>query len=768
MAAKGLQCGALYACGGNREEDLSLQPQDVLPDRVAGAPGGEEQRPQLVGWIPGAAERGGQRDPFPSSCAQYQEPVMMSPPSNQPRPQRPLPLTPRPAPPPLHTAISHLVLTEQFSPPEPAPPFLVKLVEAIEKQELPGVEPGSCDVQLLSEALIGYLRDLPSPVIPYSVHSDLQAAVQQAAGGGVEDVAGCLSAGGGVEDVAGCLRAGGGVEDVAGCLRRVLQSPAVPLQNLLTLRYLLRHLGQVCCHSERNGLDARALGRTFGPLLFHSPAPRVGAEPDYGSMGAEPDSDSVGAEPDSDSVGAEPDYGSMGAEPDSDSVGAELVTQVLEKMLVERVWELELIPPALPPKPPKSEAATPPAMANGSSGGLSEAEWYWGDISREEVNEKLRDAPDGTFLVRDATSKLKGEYTLTLRKGGNNKLIKIFHRGGSYGFSEPLTFLSVEELINHYRHQSLAQHNAKLDTRLLHAVSRHQQDQLVKEDSVEEVGVQLKVYNAQYQEKSREYDVLYEEYTRTSQELQMKRTAIEAFNETIKIFQEQCEAQDQHGQELSREEIQRMQSNCEKLKSRVTEIHHSKERLEEALEQQAAESRLIDSRINSLKPDLIQLRKIREQYLVWLTQKGTRQTQIDEWLGIKTEAEDLYSVMEEDEEEALPHRDELTWYVGSVRRSQAEDLLRGRRHGTFLVRDSQSQKGSFACSVVVDGEVKHCVIYKTVTGYGFAEPYNQYGSLMELVLHYRGASLVQHNRTLNVTLSCPVFSRRGGGDTHSP
>ncbi|XP_064197478.1 phosphatidylinositol 3-kinase regulatory subunit gamma-like isoform X2 [Anguilla rostrata] len=784
MAAKGLQCGALYACGGNREEDLSLQPQDVLPDRVAGAPGGEEQRPQLVGWIPGAAERGGQRDPFPSSCAQYQEPVMMSPPSNQPRPQRPLPLTPRPAPPPLHTAISHLVLTEQFSPPEPAPPFLVKLVEAIEKQgldsvslyrtscpsttggqrqnsdcKLPGVEPGSCDVQLLSEALIGYLRDLPSPVIPYSVHSDLQAAVQQAAGGGVEDVAGCLSAGGGVEDVAGCLRAGGGVEDVAGCLRRVLQSPAVPLQNLLTLRYLLRHLGQVCCHSERNGLDARALGRTFGPLLFHSPAPR---------MGAEPDSDSVGAEPDSDSVGAEPDYGSMGAEPDSDSVGAELVTQVLEKMLVERVWELELIPPALPPKPPKSEAATPPAMANGSSGGLSEAEWYWGDISREEVNEKLRDAPDGTFLVRDATSKLKGEYTLTLRKGGNNKLIKIFHRGGSYGFSEPLTFLSVEELINHYRHQSLAQHNAKLDTRLLHAVSRHQQDQLVKEDSVEEVGVQLKVYNAQYQEKSREYDVLYEEYTRTSQELQMKRTAIEAFNETIKIFQEQCEAQDQHGQELSREEIQRMQSNCEKLKSRVTEIHHSKERLEEALEQQAAESRLIDSRINSLKPDLIQLRKIREQYLVWLTQKGTRQTQIDEWLGIKTEAEDLYSVMEEDEEEALPHRDELTWYVGSVRRSQAEDLLRGRRHGTFLVRDSQSQKGSFACSVVVDGEVKHCVIYKTVTGYGFAEPYNQYGSLMELVLHYRGASLVQHNRTLNVTLSCPVFSRRGGGDTHSP
>lgn len=61
------------------------------------------------------------------------------------------------------------------------------------------------------------------------------------------------------------------------------------------------------------------------------------------------------------------------------------------------------------------------------------------------------------------------------RKGGNNKLIKIFHRDGKYGFSDPLTFNSVVELINHYRNESLAQYNPKLDVKLLYPVSKYQQ-----------------------------------------------------------------------------------------------------------------------------------------------------------------------------------------------------------------------------------------------------------------------------------------------------
>lgn len=48
--------------------------------------------------------------------------------------------------------------------------------------ELQELDVGQWDIHALSEALIRYLQELPAPIIPPSVYTDLQAAVKLESG----------------------------------------------------------------------------------------------------------------------------------------------------------------------------------------------------------------------------------------------------------------------------------------------------------------------------------------------------------------------------------------------------------------------------------------------------------------------------------------------------------------------------------------------------------------------------------------------------------
>ena len=63
-------------------------------------------------------------------------------------------------------------------------------------------------------------------------------------------------------------------------------------------------------------------------------------------------------------------------------------------------------------------------------------------------------------------------YYIVLRKGGANRLIRIMHRDGMYGFADPLEFKSVIELVHFYQNTSLVAYSPKLDISLLYPICR--------------------------------------------------------------------------------------------------------------------------------------------------------------------------------------------------------------------------------------------------------------------------------------------------------
>lgn len=84
------------------------------------------------------------------------------------------------------------------------------------------------------------------------------------------------------------------------------------------------------------------------------------------------------------------------------------------------------------------------------SGPLSDKDWYYGKITRQQCEEMLlKYGSDGDFLIRDSES-TAGHYTVVLKAPDRNKHFRVQVNDGLYQIGAQ-KFISLDDLIEHYK-----------------------------------------------------------------------------------------------------------------------------------------------------------------------------------------------------------------------------------------------------------------------------------------------------------------------------
>jgi hypothetical protein len=155
---------------------------------------------------------------------------------------------------------------------------------------------------------------------------------------------------------------------------------------------------------------------------------------------------------------------------------------IIERIMLECNWDIELpdykMRPPVPPPPSSSLSISTSLIENNSpidsskqevssmslpllnsqiktiadnysltNNKLTDIDWYWADISRDNSNLVMKNCEDGSFLVRDSTEKSStAPYTLCVVKGNSIKSIKIFCQEGTSPWEPTAVSLKKNQL----------------------------------------------------------------------------------------------------------------------------------------------------------------------------------------------------------------------------------------------------------------------------------------------------------------------------------
>ena len=431
-----------------------------------------------------------------------------------------------------------------------------------------------------------------------------------------------------------------------------------------------------------------------------------------------------------------------------------------------------------------------PMHAHSVSQPVEEAEWYWSNVGRDEVSWILQDAEDGSFLVRDKTG-FPGDYTLTLKKDGAIRMIRIFHHRGMYGFSEPFNFTSVTALVQYYREHSLCDYNSQLDICLLYPVSKYEEtsDRNMKIEG--EVIEELRLAEEEYDVKNNEFQKRSEKFSmQKTKELQMENRR-RAQEEIITLWRDQLSTLTSNQSQVLMSDSVLLTKNIQEIDQRMREATEELSIHDKATMMLEEETILLDKEMQEMKPRIYELEQMKAQYMSQLGRMGLKPDEIKRRLFAMKKAnrdkekENVmmkkrrasYVANEEEEEERLARddvyfdiygttqdlirdddEDDKDWLI-TVDRKDSERLLAPCEDGVFLVRPrpavSPTDSHQFTLCIAFRGEVNHIKVLCEGGTFGFTAGCCHLQTLRDLVRHYQTTSLHQHNPKLTISLTTP-------------
>lgn len=95
------------------------------------------------------------------------------------------------------------------------------------------------------------------------------------------------------------------------------------------------------------------------------------------------------------------------------------------------------------------------------------------------------------------------------------------------------------------------------------------------------------------------------------------------------------------------------------------------------------------------------------------------------------------------------------WYWGKITRDEAAELLKGKRDGSFLVRDSLAVEGEYTLTVRKSNMNRMLKITSHKGLYGVCHPY-RFSSVIDLIEYYLKHSLAEFSGKLDINLKYPI------------